>query len=559
MRYRPENPLIIQRDRSLLLETGGPHFEEARDALGRFAELVKTPTGMHTWKLTPLSLWNAASAGVSADAILDTLRAWSRYEVPPTVPVWIDETIQRYGQLRLLADPNSDRLLLEAATPQLFQWVLDQAAVAQVLGPHRSNTVAEVDPTHRGVVKQALIKLGWPVVDQAGFVDGAHLPVVLLDESVGGEWNLRTYQRRAVGAFLDGPTGEGGSGVVVLPCGAGKTIVGLGAMAEVGMQTLILCVNTTALRQWKDEILRKTSLTDDEVGEYSGQTKEIRPVTLTTYQMLTWRKSKDAEFAHFGLFDEQAWGLVIYDEVHLLPAPVFRTVAALQAMRRLGLTATLVREDGHESDVFALIGPKRFDMPWRHLEADGWIATARCVEVRVGLQGTVHADYATAEDRDRFRIAATNSAKIDVVKDILERHPQGWVLIIGMYLDQLHALSDELGAPLVSGETRQAERDERFAAFRRGELPVLLISRVGNFSVDLPDARVAIQVSGTWGSRQEEAQRLGRVLRPKSDGSEAHFYTVVSRDTVEQDFAAKRQLFLSEQGYQYAIEAWGES
>lgn len=541
------------------METAGPHAARARTDLERFAELVKTPEEVHSWRLTPLSLWNAASAGVDANTIVATLERWSRYPVPPSVPAWIRDTLARYGRLVLVAAPDTDDLLLQADTPALLAWARDQASVAPLLGADHTDCSLRVDPAHRGLIKQTLIKLGWPVVDEAGFTEGTALPLTLVDNTVGGNWSLRDYQKSAVDAFLEGPTGEGGSGVVVLPCGAGKTIVGLAAMAAVGRQTLILCANTTALRQWRAEILSKTSLTEAEVGEYSGQTKEIRPVTLTTYQMLTWRKSKEASFAHFGLFDAHSWGLVLYDEVHLLPAPVFRTVAALQAMRRLGLTATLIREDGRQRDVFALIGPKRFDLPWRTLEASGWIATARCVEVRVGLPAAAHTDYATAEDRDRFRLAATNPDKTAVVLGLVSRHPEGRILVIGMYLDQLGALAESLGAPLVSGQTRQEERDARFAAFRDGTLPVLLISKVGNFSVDLPDASVAIQVSGTWGSRQEEAQRLGRVLRPKSDGGGAHFYTVVSQDTVEQAFAAKRQLFLCEQGYQYAVETWEQA
>jgi DNA excision repair protein ERCC-3 len=372
----------------------------------------------------------------------------------------------------------------------------------------------------------------------------------------GPAWSMRTYQEQASAAFLAGPDtgGEGGSGVVVLPCGAGKTIVGISAIVRLGMRTLILCTNVTALRQWRDEILDKTTLTEDEVGEYSGERKEVKPITLTTYQMLTWRKSKQDTFQNMALFDLEKWGLIVYDEVHLLPAPVFRSVAQLQARRRLGLTATLVREDGHEGDVFALIGPKRFDVPWRDLEHQGWIATARCSEIRVELPEKDRFIYSIADDKEKFRLAATNPRKMDVVESLLARHPGARVLILGMYLDQLHEMSDRIGVPLITGDTRQKARDELYGKFRTGEVPVMVISRVGNFSVDLPDANVAIQISGTWGSRQEEAQRLGRVLRPKSDGNVAWFYSIVSRDTTEQEFAEKRQLFLTEQGYAYEIE-----
>lgn len=555
MQYRPENPLVVQSDRTLLLETMGPHFAAARDTLARFAELVKSPEYVHTYRLSPLSLWNAASSGLDVDGVVEALHQWSKYPVPPDVPVWIRDIMGRYGRLELTLD--GDRLRLTADDATRMAEVRSHRKVRPLLGEALDPTASAVQLAHRGALKQALVQSGHPVRDLAGFVDGDPLDVELSGD--GETWQLRRYQQGAVDAFLAGPSGEGGSGVVVLPCGAGKTIVGIAAMAALGMKTLVLCTNTTALRQWRDEILARTTLEPEQVGEYSGHAKEIAPVTLSTYQMLTWRRSKDAEFEHFALFDQQQWGLVIYDEVHLLPAPVFRTVAWLQALRRLGLTATLVREDGHEGDVFALIGPKRYDVPWRELESQGWIATARCAELRVPMPASLRLDYATAEDRARFRIAATNPDKVAVVQDLLSRHPGARVLVIGVYLEQLHDIAAALDAPVLTGETRQADRDTLYTAFRDGVSPVLVISRVGNFSVDLPDAAVAIQVSGTWGSRQEEAQRLGRVLRPKADGGDAYFYTLISQDTVEQDFGAKRQLFLAEQGYQYTIEAWKPS
>ena len=401
--------------------------------------------------------------------------------------------------------------------PALLDTLEEESTLQPLLSRGKTTGTRRVRVADRGALKLALIRAGWPVLDQAGFEDGDELPIGILDQHAGGDWSLRDYQSEAVEAFLHSADGGGGSGVVALPCGAGKTIVGIGAMARLGMKTLILCTNTTALRQWRDEIIQRTTLEPEQVGEYSGQTKAVRPVTLSTYQTLTWRPSKGATPRHFALFDRQRWGLVIYDEVHLLPAPVFRTVARLQAMRRLGLTATLIREDGREADVFALIGPKRYDLPWRELEARGWIAEARCVEVRVPLPRSMAFDYADAEDRQRHRLAATNPDKLAAIQRIVARHPDEPTLIIGMYLDQLSTLSSALGAPLITGQTRQAERDALFAAFRSGEERLLVLSRVGNFSVDLPDARVAIQVSGSWGSRQEEAQRLGRVLRPKRD------------------------------------------
>ncbi len=557
MRYEPDNPLIVQSDRTLLLETMGPHFPAARDALARFAELVKSPEYVHTYRLTPISLWNAAAAGVAVEEVVGALEGFAKYDVPGNVPTWVRETMGRYGRLTL--HPHPQGLVLEADAPVLMTEVRGSRGVKKLLGKRLGDRQNLVATGNRGLLKQALVAVGHPVQDLAGFVDGGALEVELVQQSADGDtWELRTYQAQAVDAFLGAGNaeGEGGSGVVVLPCGAGKTIVGLTALSRLGMKTLILCTNVTALRQWRDEIIARTTLTADEVGEYSGAQKVVRPVPLSTYQMLTHRRSREDDFVHFGLFDEEDWGLIIYDEVHLLPAPVFRSVAQLQARRRLGLTATLVREDGKQTDVFALIGPKRFDMPWKDLEQQGWIATARCVEVRVDLSSDDRLQYAVADDREKFRLASTNVAKLAVVRELLERHEGERVLVIGMYLDQLHDIAEEWEVPLITGKTKQADRDRLFARFRSGVDPVLVISRVGNFSVDLPDASVAIQVSGTWGSRQEEAQRLGRVLRPKKDGNTAHFYSIITRETTEQEFGERRQLFLAEQGYTYDIETF---
>jgi DNA excision repair protein ERCC-3 len=557
MEFRPENPLIVQSDHTLLLETTGPHFAPARDALARFAELVKSPEYIHTYRLTALSLWNAAASGETVEEVNAALSRWCKFPVPPNVPNWIRNTMGRFGRLKLIRSSSDGALNLVGDQPVFMLEVRGSRGVSEFLGAELDECTSFVDEGNRGLLKQALVKVGYPVRDEAGFIDGDALSVELHDQDAGGDWGLRDYQTQAVEAFLAGPDGKGmgGSGVVVLPCGAGKTIVGLAAMARLGMRTLILCTNVTALRQWRDEIIARTSLTEEEVCEYSGSSKLVGPVTLSTYQMLTWRPSRDDEFVHFGLFDRENWGLVIYDEVHLLPAPVFRTVARLQARRRLGLTATLVREDGHQSDVFALIGPKRFDMPWKDLEHQGWIAQAICTEIRVGMADDDRMAYALADDRERYRIAATNARKGQVVDRILAQHDGERVLIIGMYLDQLNQLADDRDLPLITGKTRQDERDRLFESFRSGKLHTLVLSKVGNFSVDLPDANVAIQVSGTWGSRQEEAQRLGRVLRPKpGTGNKAHFYTLLTLESVEQEFGERRQLFLAEQGYTYAIE-----
>ena len=553
MPYVPENPVIVQSDHSILLETMGPHFEAARNGLVGFAELVKSPDYVHSYRLTPLSLWNAAATGLRVQEVLATLEKFAKYDIPPNVPVWVEETMARYGRLQLR--PGSPQLVLEAHSALLMKEVSSLKVIIPLLGEPISDTEIEIDPAFRGELKQALIQAGHPVEDLAGYVDGETLEIALRHTTLSNkDFALREYQVHAVDAFHGDGMVRGGSGVIVLPCGAGKTMVGIAAMHRLGMNTLILCTNVTALRQWKAEILDKSTLTEEEVGEYSGQEKNIKPVTLATYQVLTYRKSKNDDFVHFGLFNERNWGLIIYDEVHLLPAPVFRAVAHIQARRRLGLTATLVREDGRQGDVFALIGPKRFDVPWKDLEHQGWIASAQCTEIRIPLSEDDRLRYAIADEREKFRIASTNTRKGPIIEELLSKHEGERVLILGMYLDQLDWISKRWKLPIITGRTPQRERDRLFNNFRSGEAPAMVISRVGNFSVDLPDASVAIQVSGTWGSRQEEAQRLGRILRPKQNTTnKAWFYSVVSRDTNEQEYAERRQLFLTEQGYAYHI------
>jgi len=555
MSFNPSNPLIVQSDRTVLLETANEKFDEARDALSLFAELVKSPEHIHTYRITPLSLWNAAALGLTPTQVKEQLASWSKYPVPSNLLVDIDEFMSRYGRLKL--EKVDDELILFTDDEALLLEVCKQRKVKKYLLGEPYNGRVNVNPDDRGSIKHALIQVGFPVEDLAGYVPGDPLDINLRDEMLsGGEFGLRDYQREAVGAFWAGGTVSGGSGVVVLPCGAGKTVVAIGSMDVVSAHTLILTTNVTALRQWRDEILDKTDLDPEDVGEYSGVRKEIKPVTITTYQILTYRKNKDSKFLHFDLFNEKNWGLIVYDEVHLLPAPVFRAVANLQSRRRLGLTATLVREDGREEEVFSLIGPKKYDVPWRVLEKRGFIATANCAEIRVPFRDEdLRLEYAVAESRVKHKLAATNPAKVDIVKDLLEKHSEDQVLIIGQYLDQLDTLSEMSGAPIITGRTPQGEREKLYEKFRKKEVPVLVVSKVANFAVDLPDANVAIQVSGTFGSRQEEAQRLGRVLRPKKDANSAHFYSVVTRDTTEQDYANKRQLFLTEQGYRYEITA----
>ena len=550
--YNPENPLVVQGDHTILVEVDSPRYGAARDELVRFAELIKAPEHIHTYRVTPLSIWNACAAGTSVEEIGEALRGFSKYPVPANVETEIRDWALRYGRLRL--SRNGEDLVLEADDAVLAEQVSRHKAVVPLIVERLSRQTFRIRAQSRGEIKQALIKVGFPVEDLAGYVEGERLSFELRAALKNGRpFELRHYQVEAADAFHAAGGARGGSGVITLPCGAGKTIVALGCMAQLQTSTLILTTSVTASRQWIRELLEKTTLAEDQIGEYSGLRKQIRPVTLATYQIMTWRQDREADFRHMELFNGRDWGLIVYDEVHLLPAPIFRATAGLQARRRLGLTATLVREDGHEDDVFALIGPKKADVPWKVLEDQGWIAKATCTEIRIPLPEAERMPYAIAERRVQFRLAAENERKIDVVRYILHQHPDDLVLIIGMYLDQLKKLAEPLGVPILTGQTPQRKRDEVFAEFREGRLRILAVSKIANFAVDLPDASVAIQISGTFGSRQEEAQRLGRILRPKEGANQAHFYTIVTRDTVEQDFALKRQLFLCEQGYNYSI------
>jgi DNA excision repair protein ERCC-3 len=588
MHYDPANPLIVQGDRSVLVEVDNPRYVEARDALAPFAELEKSPEHIHTYRLTDLSLWNAAAAGLSADDMIGVLRRYSKFPLPTNLSADLAERVSRYGRIRL--EKAGDRLRMVCSDRPLLEELVRQPKVRQYLGERLDAYSFLVESAFRGVLKQALIAVGYPAEDLAGYTEGALLPIRLRSHARSGlPFHVRDYQTDAAGVFYAGGEARGGSGVIVLPCGAGKTIVGIAAMALLQRATLVLTTSITAVKQWHREILDKTDLTNDQIAEYTGETKDLGPVTLATYQILTYRpgKRKDKEtgrladkeagetandsspglptslspgldFPHFKIFDQRDWGLVIYDEVHLLPAPVFRVTAQIQARRRLGLTATLVREDGRQEDVFSLIGPKKYDVPWRELETRGWIAEATCSEVRIALPDAVRMDYAVAEWRQKYRIASENPAKDEVVARLLERYQGSRVLIIGQYLKQVRRLSRRFDIPLITGQTSSGEREDLYHRFRRAEVRHLVLSKVGNFAIDLPDANVLIQVSGTFGSRQEEAQRLGRILRPKGGGEPAHFYTLVTRDTREIDFAHHRQLFLTEQGYSYNIVDAGD-
>ncbi|OAB88263.1 helicase [Janibacter melonis] len=537
----PDGALIVQSDKTLLLEVDHPAAAQARRAIAPFAELERSPEHIHTYRVTPLGLWNARAAGHDAEQVVDALVTHSRYPVPQGLLVDIAETMDRYGRLTLRKD-DEGQLVLVTTDRAVLTEVLRHKKIKPLLGDRVDEDTVLVHPSERGTLKQELLKVGWPAEDEAGYVDGEAHPISLAQDG----WTLRPYQEQAVDGFWDG-----GSGVVVLPCGAGKTLVGAASMAKASATTLILVTNTVSARQWKDELIARTSLTEDEIGEYSGARKEIRPVTIATYQVLTLKRK--GVYPHLELLDARDWGLVVYDEVHLLPAPIFRMTADLQARRRLGLTATLVREDGREGDVFSLIGPKRFDAPWKDIESQGYIAPADCVEVRVSMSESMRMAYATSEPEDRYRMASTTPAKLDVVEALVAKHADEPTLVIGQYLDQLDEVVERLGCDLITGQTPVKERQQLFADFREGRTRLLVVSKVANFSVDLPEATVAIQISGTFGSRQEEAQRLGRVLRPKEDGRTAHFYTVVARDTVDAEMAAHRQRFLAEQGYAYRI------
>lgn len=555
MAINPTNPVIVQGDGKVLLETRHPKFDEARDFLARFAELEASPELLHTYQITALSLWNAASAGVERDQIVETLRGLSKFDVPAQVLEMIDNTISRYGLVKLEQHPADPKSYLRVTfATQFVQKCVMQTQTGKDLLLQDGTRDLCIETGTRGIFKQRLLQENWPVEDIAGFNEGDPLPFRLREnlKDSGAPFNIRHYQRESVDRwFMDGQP-AGGHGAVVLPCGAGKTIVSIAAMHKIQQHTLILCNNQTAVHQWVRELKDKTTLTDKEIGVYSGTEKRIAPVTVATYQVLTWRRSKNHDYEHMHLFRDHNWGLLIYDEVHLLPAPVFGATAELQGCRRLGVTATLIREDGREGDVFSLVGPKRYDLPWQVLEKQGFVAEANCYEVRVPFGSSERQAYEAANENEKFRLASENPVKRDVVAALVQRHPQDHLLVIGTYLSQLKEISADLDAPLITGQTPQRERDVLFKKFRSGEITRLVVSKVANFAIDLPDASVAIQVSGSFGSRQEEAQRLGRILRPKE--RQAFFYTVVTEDSKEQEFAMKRQLFLTEQGYRYHIE-----
>lgn len=573
---RTDNPLIVQSNRTLLLDVHAPLSEECRNALIPFAELFSSPEHLHTYQITPLSLWNAAGAGFSGEDAVAVLAKYSRYDIPQSVIMWIKESAGRFGKLRLVPAPSEKNfqtgedeefLYLVSESPYVYKEIEANPAAKKMLVPCEyiapENALKNVTQnemrycfklllTDRGTIKQNLLKLGWPVKDDVPLVDGEPLEFSLRKTTLSGKkFEIRRYQSEAAQSIV-GDRGPGtGFGTIVLPCGAGKTIVGITIMDMLRTNTLIVTTNISAVHQWISELLDKTTLTKEQISEYTGESKTICPVTVATYQILTWRPEKTGPYPHFSLFRKKGWGLVIYDEVHMLPAPVFRVAAELQAVRRVGLTATLVREDGCEGHVFSLVGPKRYDVPWKELERDKWIASAECVEVRLDLDSSKEIEYAVAGSRIKHRIASENPVKTEVVRELVTKYSEDKILVIGQYIDQLQKLSQELNAPIITGKTPNAERDRIYSEFRNGTIRVLVVSKVANFAIDLPDASIAIQVSGTFGSRQEEAQRLGRILRPKERTS--RFFTLITRNTVEEDFGSNRQKFLAEQGYSYRI------
>ncbi|HAK45079.1 MAG TPA: DNA helicase [Spirochaeta sp.] len=555
MAVNNEKPLIVQSDSSLMLDVHHSLFEAARNDIAVFSELEKSPEHIHTYRVTPLSLWNAASAGIPSEEVVARLSRWSRFDVPENVLFSIRQTINRFGQLVLKETENPDLLILEAENQNIIIELESRKSLAKLLIREGDGFLVKL--VDRGSVKVELIKAGWPVKDIAPLTEGESLDFQLRSETLSGSgFHIRDYQVEAANAFYGGGEQGFGFGTIVLPCGSGKTIVGMKAMDLCKTNTLIITTNIAAVHQWMRELIDKTELSADLIGEYTGSRKEIKPVTIATYQILTWRPDKESDFPHFKLFSAGGWGLIIYDEVHLLPAPVFRVTAEIQAVRRIGLTATLLREDGREADVFSLVGPKRFDVPWKELEAKGWIAEAGCNEIRVDLPEDLLIQYAAADKRQKFRVASENPRKLSIVKQLVENHREDMILVIGQYLKQLHAIAKLLKAPIITGKTPNAERETIYQDFREGKVRVIVVSKVANFAIDLPDASVAIQVSGTFGSRQEEAQRLGRILRPKERNS--WFYSVVSNYTTEEVFSANRQKFLTEQGYKYNIEIWDD-
>jgi len=552
--FNPQNPLIVQSDYTILVEVDSPVYESARDKLARFAELIKSPEHIHTYRITPLSIWNARAAGISAKEITEALLKFSKYQVPEHILFGINDYGSRFGRLKVLPGPGG--IIVCADTEPLAEEIFRSEAITPLVSERISKLQFLIKPVNRGKIKQELIKIGYPAEDLAGYTKGEKISFSIRETTVSGnKFTFRPYQNNAADVFHAKGSKYGGAGVIVLPCGAGKTIVGMSCMDRLQTSTLILTTNITAIRQWKNELIDKTTLTRDEIGEYSGACKDIRQITISTYQIMTYRHSKEEAFPHLKIFDERNWGLIIYDEVHMLPAPVFQITAGLQARRRLGLTATLVREDGKEEDVFALIGPKKVDVPWKEMEDQGWIAKARCCEIRIPLPENLLMDYAVADKRKKFRISSENPGKHGIVRQLLKLHKDKNILLIGMYIDQLKLMAKEFNIPLITGSTSQKKRDQLYNDFSNGKINILAVSKVANFAVDLPDASVAIQISGTFGSRQEEAQRLGRILRPKKGENQANFYSLVTKDTVEQNFALKRQLFLCEQGYEYSIRA----
>lgn len=549
------NPLIVQGDSTILLDVHNEGFEAARADINPFCELEKSPEHIHTYRISPLSLWNGASAGISSEEILTTLTKHSRYPIPENVTYRINDLISRFGKLKLEKTEDEEVLFLKIDDKMIHAELANNKKFEKYLRPQGDGFLLKL--YNRGTIKLELMKIGYPVEDLAPLKEGDPMEFSLKEFTGDGKpFQVRDYQVEAAETFVGNNRPGTGFGTIVLPCGSGKTIVGIKIIDLLKTNTLILTTNVAAVHQWIDELADKSNLTSEEIGEYTGDRKVIKPITIGTYQILVWRKDKQSEYKHFQLFKERNWGLIIYDEVHLLPAPVFRVTAELQTVRRVGLTATLVREDGAEGNVFSLVGPKRFEIPWKQLEVQGWIAEATCHEIRIDLSNQLKIEYATSDSRKKFRIASENPIKMEIAAELISNHREDSILVIGQYIKQLQDISKRLNAPIITGKTPNSEREKIFEDFRQNKIKVLVVSKVANFAINLPDASVAIQISGTFGSRQEEAQRLGRILRPKKKNS--NFYSIISRYTIEEEYAANRQQFLTEQGYKYHIEMWDQ-
>ncbi|MDG5788317.1 DEAD/DEAH box helicase family protein [Evansella sp. AB-P1] len=545
-----EMPLLIQNNGVIFFRSTHPEAKIVQPFLSEFAQLKKTPSSLHMYELSPFSFWYAREQGISLNEIKEFLETFSGIRLPDRFSIQLEEWEGKNGKFQLINHKEFGPCLTssqEGLMKELFQ--KDRKNYSIYKNGDREYT--PISLAERGLIKQQLMDKGYSVIDCLGYETGKSLSI-----SLQRNVSLRPYQKEAVSSFIQQKGVNEGNGFIILPCGSGKTVVGLGVLEQIKEETLILVPNDTSLQQWYEELLEKTTLNKSQVGRYTREKKEVKEVTITTYQMLTYQGNSDSKFPHFSLFHKRSWGLVIYDEVHLLPAPLFRLTSKLQGKRRLGLTATFVREDGKEGDIYSLIGPKRYEVGISLLEQNNWIARPICKEIKTPFNEKQWAHFLSLSKRERFRYASENKGKINVVDKLLHDHKGDSIIIIGQYLDQLNIIANTFSLPLLTGKTSKKERQEMYTQFKEGKQKVLVLSKIANMAVDLPDANVAIQVSGTYGSRQEEAQRIGRLLRPKKNNESVYFYTIVTPMTKEEEVASHRQLFMVEQGYSYSWEEW---